>query len=202
MKLHWVVGIVAMLAVPALAPAQDNSSGGSKTSRDDGTDIVDIIERFSERTGKKIVIDSRVRAGVNLAGIDPGQVSWDELLAILDVNNFAAVDLNGLITIMPDANARQFPTPVYTDVNFRAADREIVSLMFEVKSACAPQIVPILRPMMPQAAHMAAFPQSNTLVLTDRAANVRRVAQMAAALDRVAPTGQKCKEMPPPKPKE
>jgi general secretion pathway protein D len=203
MKSRLLVGIAAMLALSPLALAQENPPTRESKSSRDGVDIIDIIERFAKRTGKKIVIDSRVRANVDVAGIDTNQVTWDQLLAILDVNYFAAIDQGGLITIMPDANARQFPTPVYTDVNFKAADHEIVTVLLDVKNACAMQLVPVLRPLMPQAAHMAAVAQTNTLVVNDDAANVRRIAQVVEQLDRVAPSGQKCREMPaPPKPKE
>lgn len=201
MKIHLAAGIAAMLALPVLAPAQDTSAG-SKTLRDDGADIVDIIQRFAKRTGKKVVIDSRVRGNVDLAGIDPNQVNWEQLLAILDVNFYAAVDLNGIVSIVPDANARQFSTPVFTDTNFKGADHEIVTLLVEVKNACAAQLVPVLRPLMPQAAHMAAYPPNNTIILNDDASNVRRIAQLIGELDRAAPAGQKCKEYSPPKPKE
>jgi general secretion pathway protein D len=195
MKFRLIVGIAAMLALPPFVLAQENPMArDSKSSRDEGIDLLDIIERFAKRTGKKIVIDPRVRAKVNLAGIDANQVTWDELLAILDVNYFAAVDLHGLITIVPDANARQFPTPIYANLNFKAADREIVTVLLDVKNACSLELVPLLRPLMPQAAHMAASTQTNTLILSDDAANVRRVAQVVELLDRAAPAAQKCKD--------
>jgi general secretion pathway protein D len=57
---------------------------------------------------------------------------------------------------------------------------------------CASHAVPVLRPLMPQAAHLAAFPQSNSLLISDHAANARRILDMAERLDRAAPAGQKC----------
>jgi general secretion pathway protein D len=200
MKSRMTWGVVALLALPAFALAQENPvARDSKSSRDGGTQVTEIIERFAKRTGKKIILDPRVRANVDVAGIDLDQLTWEQLLAILDVHNFAAVDRGGLMMIMPDANARQFPTPVYTDLAFKAADYELVTLLVDVKNACAAQLVPVLRPLMPQAAHMAAVVQTNTLILTDDAVNVRRIAQLVEQLDRAAPSGQKCKEMPKPK---
>jgi general secretion pathway protein D len=203
MRLRMVSGVVALLLLPELAPAQESAvARDSKSSRDDGTPVMEIIERYAKRTGKKVIIDPRVRANVDVAGLDLNQLTWEQLLAILDVHNFAAVDQGGLITVLPDANARQFATPVYTDFNFKAADHELVTLLVEVKNACSAQLVPVLRPLMPQAAHMAAVVQTNTLILSDDAVNVRRIAQLVEQLDRAAPSGQKCKEMPAPKPKE
>jgi type II secretory pathway component GspD/PulD (secretin) len=48
---------------------------------------------------------------------------------------------------------------------------------------------------MPQAAHLAAFPQTNTLLISDHAANARRIVEMAERLDKAAPPGQKCAEV-------
>jgi general secretion pathway protein D len=195
MRIRMTLGIVALLLLPALVPAQENSlTRDSKSARDDGTEIIGIVERFAKRTGKQVVIDPRVRANVDVAGIDLGQLTWDQLLAILDVHGFVAVDQGGLIIVVPDPNMRQLPTPVYSNANFKATDHEVVTLLVEVKNACSAQLVPVLRPLLPQAAHMAAFIQTNTIILTDHAANVRRVAQLVEQLDRAAPSGQKCKE--------
>jgi general secretion pathway protein D len=58
--------------------------------------------------------------------------------------------------------------------------------------------VPVLRPLMPQSAHMAAFLQSNTLIISDHVANARRIVDMVERLDRAAPAGQKCPPESPP----
>jgi general secretion pathway protein D len=56
-------------------------------------------------------------------------------------------------------------------------------------------VVPVLRPLMPQAAHMAAFFQSNTLIISDHAANARRIVDMVERLDKASPGDQKCTEL-------
>ncbi len=57
---------------------------------------------------------------------------------------------------------------------------------------CVAHAVPVLRPLMPQAAHLAASAQSNTLIISDHAANARRIIDMVERLDKAAPAGQKC----------
>jgi type II secretory pathway component GspD/PulD (secretin) len=52
------------------------------------------------------------------------------------------------------------------------------------KNVCSPWLVPVLRPLMPQAAHLAAEAQTNSLIINDRAANVRRIANMVEQLDK------------------
>jgi general secretion pathway protein D len=203
MKSVMTLGAIALLALPALVAAQESSIPmASKASRQSGMELGEVIERFAKRSGKKVIIDPRVRAVVEVEGIDLNQLGWDQLLAILDVHQFVAIDQDGLISVLPDANSRQLSTPVFTDVNFKASDHELATLLIDVKNACAAQIVPVLRPLMPQAAHMAAYPPGNTLILNDRAANLRRIAQLVERLDRMAPAGRKCEDMPAPKPKD
>jgi len=178
MKLHQAAALGLLLSLPAWAATQESSKNG-----DGDIEMTELLERFAKRTGKQIVIDPRVRAQVPLAGIDVNQISYAQLLAILDVHGFAAADMSGMLAVMPDANSRQFPAPTYTDLRFKAADSEIVTLMVQQKKTCASQLVPVLRPLMPQAAHMAAVPQTNMLIINGHAADVRRIATLAQELD-------------------
>jgi general secretion pathway protein D len=188
-------GLMAvLLALPVFAAAQDSAPAGSFASKTSSGDIElgDLIDRFAKRNGKQFIIDPRVRAQVSLAGMDPDRISYEKLLAILNVHQFAAVTQGDWIVVVPDANARQLPTPVFTDKNFKAAGDELVTLVLHVKNICAAQAVPVLRPLMPQAAHMAAYPEINTLIFSDHAANLRRVVTVIEALERNAPEGRGC----------
>ena len=127
-------------------------------------------------------------------GIDLDKVDYAKLLAILTIHQFAAYESNGVVKVLPDASARQLPIPVTTEVPAKALDDEYVTVMFQAKNMCAAQAVPVLRPLMPQAAHLAAFPQANTLLISDHAGNARRIIDMAERLDKAAPAGQKCPE--------
>jgi general secretion pathway protein D len=189
MKIRIVMGAVALLALPFAVTAQDSApaSGSSSSSRAalPSIEIGDLIARFAKRNGKQFILDPRVRAEVPLAGMDPDRIGYDKLLAILSVNYFAAVKQGDWIIVVPDANARQLPTPVYTERNFKAgAPDEIVTLVLTLKNVCAPMSVPVLRPLMPQAAHMAAFPDTNTLILSDHASNLHRLVTVIEALER------------------
>jgi general secretion pathway protein D len=171
-----------LLALPVTAAEQD--SGTAPSSRSD-IEMYDLIARFAKRTGKQFIIDPRVRAQVPLAGMDPDRITYEKLLAILAVNQFAAVARGDWIIVVPDANARQLPTPVYTDRNFKSgAPDDIATLVVTVKNVCAAQAVPVLRPLMPQAAHMAAFPDTNTLILSDHVSNLHRLVTVLEALER------------------
>ncbi len=179
MKTSPLAALGLLLILPAWVPAEESS----KSSAAGGLEVSELLDRFAKRTGKQFVIDPRVRAQVPLAGIDVNQVTWPQLLTILDVHGFAVAESSGLLTVMPDANARQFSAPTYTDVRFKAADNELVTLLQQQKRTCAAMLVPVLRPLMPQAAHLAAEIQTNTLIINGQAAEVRRIANLAQELD-------------------
>src|SRR5690349_19144104 len=166
MKSLLVIGAAALLALPLAVAAQESApapgmASSSRASSD--IDLGDLIARYAKRSGKQFIVDPRVRGSVPLAGLDPDRISYEKLLAILSVNQVAAVAQGDWIIVVPDTNARQLPTPVYTDRNFKGgAPDDIATLVITVKNVCAAQSVPVLRPLMPQAAHMAAFPDTNT----------------------------------------
>jgi general secretion pathway protein D len=190
-------GIVAwVLLSPVAVMAAENPPGISEAVvaqwNVPAIEINQLIAKVAKRTGKQFIVDPRVRAEVPLTGLDVEHVDYEKLLAILAIHQYAAIPSAGAIAIIPDANARQFPSPVMTEVPAKVLDNEYVTVILQGKNVCSAQTVPILRPMMPQAAHLAAMTQTNSLIVVDRAVNVRRIADLFERLDRAAPAGQKC----------
>jgi general secretion pathway protein D len=190
MKIRSLLAITC-LALPLLAAAEGPSSGAAPPGYD-GIELADVIAAYAKRSGKKFIIDPRVRQQVSLAGIDPMKLSYEQLLAVISVHMFATYTDGDFIVVVPDANARQLPGPIYTNTKFKALDDEIVTLVMTPKNACAGQLVPVLRPLLPQAAHMAPAIGSNTLIINDRALNVHRIAELVELLDRATPAGHGC----------
>jgi len=194
----WALaGVLALVqALPGLVSAADQSAASRVASSSEpdyqSIDISELIERVAKRTGKQFIMDPRVRAGIPLVGLDVAQIDYPRLLAILTVHQYGAYESNGVVKIVPDAIARQLPIPVTSEISPKTLDDEYVTVMYQAKNMCAAHSVPVLRPLMPQAAHLAAFPQANTLLIADRAANARRIIDMAERLDKGTPSGQKC----------
>ena len=189
MKLIGLLTACAIAALPVAAFAQDGSKAAS--ARPD-LEIGDLIARVAKSSGKQFVIDPRVRAQVPLAGLDPARVTYEQLLAILDIHEFAVIEGGGVLAVVPDANARQLASPIYSDLDFKALDHELVTLVVQPKNVCAAYMVPVLRPLMPQAAHLAADVQTNTLIINDRAVNARRIAGLVDQLDRRGTSRKEC----------
>jgi general secretion pathway protein D len=184
---------LAFLILPALVSAADETPTiGVSTVKT--IEVNELIGRVAKRTGRQFVVDPRVHADVPLTGFDVDRVDYGRLLAILNVNQFAAFESGGVVRVTPDANARQFPLDVDSEVPAKALDDEFVTVMVQTRNICSAHAVPVLRPLMPQYAHLAAFPQTNMLIIMDRAANARRIVDMIGRLDKTARTSQACPE--------
>ena len=197
MRIYGACALAAALAFPVLAsaaePATSPCAAAAASASDDyGIELTDLIEKVAKRSGKQFIVDPRVRAIVPKTGLDIEKVDYAKLLAILTIHQFAAYESNGIVKVLPDASARQLPIPVTTEIPARTLDDEYVTVMITGKNMCMAQAVPVLRPLMPQAAHMAAYPPSNTLIISDHAANARRIVDIVERLDKAAPAGQKC----------
>jgi type II secretory pathway component GspD/PulD (secretin) len=173
-----ILGAIAMLALIAApwASAQSEASPAGAVS------VEKLIAAVAKRTGKKFLIDPRLHADVTVIGQDPTSVDYATLLLILHIHGFSAVEQGGYVQLIPDANIRLMPLPLATGKE-SYADGEYVNRLIVVKNAPAVQLVPLLRPMLQQAAHLVAFPCKNTLLMVDTYANVKRIEQIVRALD-------------------
>jgi len=87
-----------------------------------------------------------------------------------------------VIKIVPDANAKQDAVPTATDRRPGEGD-EIVTRVIELNNVSASQLVPILRPLIPQQGHLAAYVPSNILIISDHAANIARMMDIIKRID-------------------
>ena len=184
--------LALILTVPGAAIAQSASASSAA-----GTPLVQLIETVSKKTGKNFILDPRVAGNAVLVGIEPSKVTYPELLTILQVNGYVAVESGGLVRVLPDSIGRSAPSPVI-DGNDKHANAEIVTRVFRVKSIPSPQLVPVLRSLLPQSAHLAAIQCTNEILVVDTYANVRRIESIVAAMDKgdtLAPP--KCTAQPP-----
>ena len=168
--------------LPLAAAAQQ---GAQITPNYKDADLNQVIEAVSQVTGKSFIVDPRVRAQVTMLSSEPmsPEAFYEAFLAILQVHGYIAVPSGKIVKIMPDATARQVPANDLPDQVSSTSD-EIVTQVIQVRNVSAGQLVPMLRPMMPQAAHLAAYPSANMLIISDRAANVNRIMRIIQRIDR------------------
>lgn len=183
------MALAGVLSSPSVG-AQDRPNNGQRiTPHFKDAEIGQVIEAVAAATGKTIIPDARVRAQVTMLSTTPMTPDqfYEAFLALLQVHQFVAVESGGIIRIVPDANARQL---VNEDLPARVNgnSEELVTQVIAVKNIAASQLVPVLRPLQPQSAHLAAFPGSNILVISDRASNVNRIMRIIERIDQVGDT--------------
>ena len=145
-------------------------------------DIRQIVEAVGEVTGRNFILDPRVNAKVTMLSSTPmsPDAFYAAFLSILQVHGYVAVTTGDLIKIIPDASMRQYPGLSSTT---GASSDDIVTQVIQVQNVGAAQLVPILRPLIPQYGHLAAHPGSNMLIISDRAHNVDRMISIIRRID-------------------
>ena len=149
-------------------------------------DIRKVVEAVSEVTGKNFIIDPRVTGKVTLLSATPmsPDAFYEAFLSILQVHGYVAITSGDLIKIIPDATARQFAGPIGTGDT--SGPDDLATQVVQVRNVGATQLVPILRPLIPQYGHMVAHAGSNMLIISDRAANVARMVAIIRRIDQAS----------------
>jgi len=176
--LATTISAVLCFATPTFAQE------GTFTLNLKNADIHSLIQTVSRQSGRNFVVDPRVKARVTVISSKPlsGDELYETFLSVLQVHGYAAVPSGDLIKIVPDVNAKQGPVPAY-DSELGASD-QLVTQVIKVENVPAAQLVPILRPLVPQQGHLAAYAATNTLIVTDRASNIGRLINIINGIDR------------------
>ena len=152
-------------------------------------DIGALIKTVSEHTGKNFVIDPRIKGKVTVVSAHPMEKEefYQVFLSILEVHGFSTVPTGNIIKIVPDVKAKQTGIPT-TKKGIYSPDDQMVTQIIQIQNVAASQLVPILRPLIPQQGHLAAYPATNVLIISDRANNVKRILEIVNRIDQVSDT--------------
>ncbi len=173
--------LLALITLPIASTSLGQEQGITLNWKD--ADIRTVVEAVSEATGKNFILDPRITGKVNLLSSEPmsKDAFYEAFLSILQVHGYVAVESGNLTKILPDATARQFPTAFGTD-NAAGPD-DMATQVVQVHNVGATQLVPILRPLIPQYGHLVAHSGSNMLIISDRAANLARMVTIIRRID-------------------
>lgn len=173
-------GLVLLLASPMPVKAQSDEPF---TLNLENAELRSLIQTVSERTGRNFIVDPRVRAQVTVVSARPvtDRELYDIFETVLAVHGYAAIESEGVTRIVPSATAKQSAVPV--EGQGASGDR-IVTRVVAIDNVSAPQLVPILRPLLPQEAHLVAYEPTNRLIVTDSAANIDRIVRIIGRVDR------------------
>ena len=173
-----------LLAIGMVALAADDATGGSGgiTLNFKDADIREVAATIGQITHKNFIIDPRVQGRVTVVSSKPisADAVYATFLSVLEVHGLAAAPAGQVIKIVPSLEARQMPGP---DYNSSTPGDAVVTEVVQVSNVSATQLVPVLRPLMSTEAQLAAYPQSNVLIMSDRASNVTRMLEIIQRLD-------------------
>jgi general secretion pathway protein D len=169
---------------PMAAQPVKPQEGATITPNYKDADLSQIIQAVSEVTGKNFIIDPRVNAKVTMLSATPMSPAafYEAFLSVLQVYGYVAVPAGKVIKIVPNTDARQLPS-IDLPGDVSPSSDEIVTQIITMKNISAAQLVPLLRPLIPQQGHLAAYPGSNMLIISDRASNVNRIMRIIERMD-------------------
>ena len=152
-------------------------------------DLVAVINSVSQITGKNFIIDPRVKGKVTVVSSKPLNETevYNVFLSILQVHGFATVPTDNAIKIIPDATAKQSAAPF--DSASRNPGDQLITRVLTIDHINAAQLVPILRPLVAQQGHLAAYPTTNVLIISDRASNIQRIDRIISEMDKKVDSG-------------
>ena len=143
-----------------------------------------VVRALAQFTGRNFVVDPRVRGQLTLVSDVPVDVdtAYSMLLGALRMRGFAVIEVDGVNRVVPEADAKLQGGPVVSRSQ-PARGGELVTRVFPLRYESAAALVPILRPMVAPNNTIAAHTGNNTLVITDYADNLDRVAEVIARID-------------------
>ncbi len=166
--------------------AQDPPSKEQKvTVAFDNADVKDVIRWASDLTDKNMIVHPNVAGKkITIVAGEPmnREEAWQVFLSALQVNGLAVMESGDTVKILPEPEAKMEKIPVMDSGN-KAGKEDIVVRIVSVKNLAAQQLISLLKPLTPNSAHLAAYPESNTLIIADRAGNIDQIVDIIGRID-------------------
>jgi general secretion pathway protein D len=172
-------------AVPA-KPAPRRAEPDVVTLNFINADIEGVVKVMTEITGKNFVVDPRVKGAITVVSAKPlpRALVYDVFLSALRLQGFAAVEDRGIVNILPEADAKLHASPTLAPGEAaRSTGDRIETRIFTLRHESASQLLLVLRPLIAPNNIITAYQNSNTLVITDYANNLQRIAKIIESID-------------------
>jgi len=172
------------------SPITTTTSSQSRLWNLQDADILSIINEVSLETGKNFVVDPRVSGKISLISSKPinAKEVYDVFLSILELLGFSAIDNGHVIKIVPNMESTEMATRVANTLQ-PGHGNEVVVRVIPLQNVSALQVLPVIRPMLPQWSNISSYAPGNVLILVGHAANLSRIAQVIKSLDTASTNG-------------
>ncbi len=184
-KAHKFLAYTCLILICSSAVSQTNDAAKTWTPNFKDADILEVINFVQQATGQSMVIDPRVKGTITVMTAQPvnEEKLYDLFLASLSVHGFTAVEVNGIVRVLPDREVRSSALPFQQSSS--EADRYVTAVI-SLNNVAANQVIASIRPLVGQNAQLAPYQGSNVLIMVDTAANVARIRELVEQLDKAA----------------
>jgi general secretion pathway protein D len=128
---------------------------------------------------------ARTMATITGRAVTPA-AAFQQFLAALRLQGYTVVESAGLYKVVPEADAKLqggSVSVVQGSAGSAPAGGQIVTQIFKLNFESAANLVPVLRPLISPNNTINVNPGNNSLVITDYADNLQRLARIVAAMD-------------------
>jgi general secretion pathway protein D len=151
-------------------------------------DILSIINEVSLETGKNFIVDPRVSGKISLISSKPIKANevYQVFLSVLELLGYSAIPGSGnIVKIVPNMESSELASHVATNKNPGQGD-EVVVRVVPLENVSAAQLLPVIRPMLPQWSNISTYMPGNVLILIGHAANLQRIMNVIQNIDTAA----------------
>src|SRR3990167_11389956 len=154
---------------PSVSPS---STGSLRLWNLQDADILSVINEVSQETGKNFVVDPRVSGKISLISSKPlkHEEVYQVFLSVLGMLGYSAIPSGNVVKIIPNMESGEQATAVANLYSPGKGD-EVVVRVVPLKNVSATQLIPVLRPLLPQWANISSYSPGNVLILLGRAEN-------------------------------
>ena len=150
-------------------------------------EIESVARTLATLSNRNVVVDPRVKGTINLSTEQAvsAQEAWLQFLSALRLQGFAMVETQGLYKLVPEADAKLQGGSVQQvdNAGTGGGGGQIVTHIFKLNFEQANNLLPVLRPLISPNNTINVNPSNNSLVITDYADNLQRMARIIASLD-------------------
>ncbi|MCX7117404.1 MAG: GspD family T2SS secretin variant LspD [Legionellales bacterium] len=154
-------------------------------------DIRAVIAEVSRVTHKNFIIDPRVQGKVSIVSSTPmsEKALYQVFESVLQVSGYAAVPTGDVIKIVPNMEAKTLSPDELSLLKSSPHGDDMMVQVIPVHYVPSDQLIPVLRPLMPQWSNVAAYPPSTMLILSGRANNIKQMADIIKQVDTSSANG-------------
>ena len=185
-RLRFALLTAGLLLVPMPLMAEITAVAASGSQQEErwtinlkDADIREFVDQVADITGETFIVDPRVKGQVTVLSKTPLSLSevYALFLSVMATHGFSVVSEGGQSSVIPNAEAKAEAN------NGQASPDKLETRLIQVQQGSVAELIPLIRPLVPQYGHLAAVTSANALIISDRSANITRIETLVRQLD-------------------